>query len=163
MGYTPHVSGRKEPDPSDASTVYPWHSTQQLIPCSVRRIDRVFANVSNPLLPVPCHQDAGNLLSSACAIDTSDTDLPYNAACAFALSGDHTSCFRALSEFCRRLTLTLTIAAAASSGGVSSSKRDAARWSLREVEDDVDLESVREAGWFIDLLRGTNATLVGGP
>ncbi|CAM9708136.1 unnamed protein product [Pylaiella littoralis] len=108
-------------------------------------------------------QDAGNLLSSACAIDTSDTDLPYNAACAFALSGDHTSCFRALSEFCRRLTLTLTIAAAASSGGVSSSKRDAARWSLREVEDDVDLESVREAGWFIDLLRGTNATLVGGP
>ncbi|CAM9801483.1 unnamed protein product [Ectocarpus sp. 6 AP-2014] len=97
-------------------------------------------------------QEAGRLLSEACSFDVSDANSPYNAACAFALAGDPGSCFRALSEYCRRLTL-------AANG--SSGKREAARRSLREAGSDVDLEGVRGAPWFVDLLRGTDATLAG--
>lgn len=101
-------------------------------------------------------QEAGRLLSDACSFDASDTNSPYNAACAFALAGDPGSCFRAFSEYCRRLTLN-----AAPPVGVSSGKREAARQSLREAGSDADLEGVRGAPWFVDLLRGTDAALVG--
>ncbi|CAM9771572.1 unnamed protein product [Ectocarpus sp. 12 AP-2014] len=97
-------------------------------------------------------QEAGRLLSEACSFDVSDANSPYNAACAYALAGDHGSCFRALSEYCRRLTLA---------AGGSSGKREAARRSLREASSDVDLEGARGAPWFVDLLRGTDAALVG--
>ncbi|CAM9186080.1 unnamed protein product [Ectocarpus sp. 13 AM-2016] len=97
-------------------------------------------------------QEAGRLLSEACSSDVSDANSPYNAACAFALAGDSGSCFRALSEYCRRLTLA---------AGGSSGKKEAARRSLREAGSDVDLGGVRGASWFVDLLRGTDAALVG--
>ncbi|CAN0055792.1 unnamed protein product, partial [Laminaria digitata] len=53
-------------------------------------------------------QEAANTLSLAASIDASDTDAPYNAACAFALLGDEASCFRAMTEYCRRLTMPAT-------------------------------------------------------
>eukprot|EP00903_Cladosiphon_okamuranus_P018908 g17390.t2 len=101
-------------------------------------------------------QEAGSLLSRASSIDTSDTDSPYNAACAFSICGDAASCFQALTEFCRRLTATIT------APDVSSSKRDAARWSLREAGGDMDLEGFRGAEWFVGLLSSTDAALVRG-
>eukprot|EP00752_Nemacystus_decipiens_P011360 g10094.t1 len=101
-------------------------------------------------------QEAGSLLSRASSIDTSDTESPYNAACAFALSGDTPTCFQALTEFCRRLTVTIA------APEVSSSRRDAARWSLREASADVDLEGVRGADWFVGLLNSTEAAMAGG-
>ncbi|CAM9786653.1 unnamed protein product [Scytosiphon promiscuus] len=106
-------------------------------------------------------QEAGNLLSRACSVDTSDADSAYNAACAFALSGDQASCFLAFTEYCRRLTLALSTSAAPSSSPCSSNKRDAARWSLREASHDADLEGVRGSVWFTDLLQVTDATLAG--
>lgn len=113
------------------------------------------ASSSSPSPSLPCQQEAGSLLSRASSIDTSDTESPYNAACAAALSGDASSCFQALTEFCRRLTVTIT------APDVSSSKRDAARWSLREASGDVDLEGVRAAEWFAGLLNSTDAALAG--
>lgn len=101
-------------------------------------------------------QEAASLLSRASSIDAHDTDSPYNAACAFTLSGDAASCFQALTEFCRRLVATVA------ASDVSSSKRDAARWSLREASGDVDLEGVRGADWFVGLLSSTDAALAGG-
>lgn len=105
-----------------------------------------------PSLPL---QEAGSLLSRASSIDTSDTESPYNAACAFALCGDAASSFQALTEFCRRLTATVA------APDVSSRKREEARWSLREASGDVDLQGLGGADWFVSLLNSTDAALAG--
>lgn len=91
-------------------------------------------------------------------MNISDTDSPYNAACAFSLSGDHISCLHALTEYCRRLKVS-----AASSGrwGGGSNSKEAARQSLQEITTDGDFESVRMVGWFVELMKDTDAALIG--
>lgn len=99
-------------------------------------------------------QDAANLFARAAAVDTHDTDVAYNAACAFALLGDHSSCSKALGEFCRRLT--------ADASSLATGRREAARKSLLEVGIDRDLEGVKTTEWFAALISHTEATLLRG-
>lgn len=141
------------PNPPQHPQSYPVLSHHDTTP--------TLSQTSPPHPPPTSHQEAGTLLSRVCSIDTSDTDSAYNAACAFALAGDASSCFQALSEFCRRLAATVT-ASAVDGGGASSGKRNSARLSLREAGGDADLEGVRGASWFADLLSRTDAALAGG-
>ncbi|CAM9661957.1 unnamed protein product [Ascophyllum nodosum] len=97
-------------------------------------------------------QDAGNLLSRAASAETSDPDVAYNAACAFALSGDHNSCSQAFREFCRRLVQI---------DGASAGRREAARNSLQQAWSDGDLEGVKDTDWFLDLARRTEVAILG--
>lgn len=101
-------------------------------------------------------QEAANTLSLAASVDVSDTSAPYNAACAFALFGDESSCFRAMTEYCRRLTT----AATGGGGGGGGGRREVARRSLREAASDGDLEGIRGVGWFLELVARTEAALV---
>lgn len=80
--------------------------------------------------------------------------MAYNAACAFALLGDHNSCSKALGEFCSRLS--------ADSSSMATGRREAARKSLHQVGIDRDLDGVKTTEWFAALIRGTEAAILGG-
>lgn len=110
-----------------------------------------------PSVP-PSLQEAAKTLSHAASVDVSDTDAPYNAACAFALFRDDTSCFRAMTEYCRRLAMAATRGGGA--GGAGGGMKEVARRSLREAASDGDLEGVRGLGWFLELVARTDAALL---
>ena len=108
-----------------------------------RRRDNALRNSALAALFFSVHpsppQEAANTLSVAASVDTSDTNAPYNAACGFALCGDEASCFRALTEYCRRLVVAATAAPSSAGGGRGEEEEG------QEEEEEGEEEEV--VGW----------------
>ena len=85
-------------------------------------------------------------------MDPKDVATCYNLACACALSGDAGRCRHALTH---AVQVAATCSADAGSGSGWAAVDDAAELLLRvqDLLQDEDLATVRDAGWFQELVR----------